>query len=218
MTKDATGKAHMRLDEPLPLRDRIIAHLQKVDRDSISGVARAVSEGRAKPIHRLTVAGYLEALTDQGLLREVHDPPSKAYALANPENHQGLHRWLGRIARETVQGDRTPLLAAALHAVLGRPLFAAELKAAGATVPHESLERVVMDDAERRRTLAALARGGPGAVEVPKRDAVYRPKATVDPDRLRALLDATLAAATGATHLRASEERGIQVHLEMEEP
>src|SRR5690349_5205778 len=67
------------------LRDRIVEHLRRTGTDSISGITRVLSgEGQA-PAHRLTIAGYLQALSDAGVVREMDRPPSKLYQLQNPE-------------------------------------------------------------------------------------------------------------------------------------
>jgi hypothetical protein len=117
---------------PLPLgwardtlRERIVDHLRRVGHDSISGIARALRRDGEAPAHRLTVAGYLQAMTDGGLLKEVERPPSKEYLLASPEAHWSLHQRLWRLLRDTPRSeeDRVRLLPACSSsaAKTGRP-------------------------------------------------------------------------------------------------
>ncbi len=176
-------------------RDQILAHLIDVGSDSISGVARALSQGRPQPIHRLTVAGYLSAMAEDNVLREIQRPPSKHYQVANPHAHKDLYRRIGDAVREVPLSveDRSRAALAALVRVLGRPVFRAELQHARIPVP-EDLPRVAVDDDKRRAYRAMVPNRFPN-IELPRADALYdAPEAPLVEEVIRrALLAATEA-------------------------
>jgi hypothetical protein len=198
---------------PLPLgwardtlRERIVDHLRRVGHDSISGIARALRRDGEAPAHRLTVAGYLQAMTDGGLLKEVERPPSKEYLLASPEAHWSLHQRLWRLLRDTPRSeeDRVRLLLACLQLTLGRPVFAAELLHAGVPRLPETLERHVVADDMRRAYRRVFDRKASPRIDVPQRDALHMLPpgdpllgSPVVQETLRRLL----AKSTGAEHL-----------------
>ncbi|HEX2066176.1 MAG TPA: hypothetical protein VHI93_05120 [Candidatus Thermoplasmatota archaeon] len=195
------------------LRDRIVEHLRAHDHDSISGIARALSDGRAAPIHRLTVAGYLQALAEAGVLRELERPPSKEYKLANPEAHWSLHQRLHRALQDSPrsEAEQARLALAALQGLLGRPVFAAELHHAGfATLPAD-LPRVVVGDATRRGYRDLFARRASPRIDIPPRDALHA-LPPGDPllgsAAVEDLVRKVLLKATGAEHLLAERPAG----------
>lgn len=157
------------LDADARLRDLVVAHLRAHGHDSISGIARTVSAGRDRPIHRLTVAGYLEALADVGILKEVDRPPSRTYQLQEPAAHRTLHQRVWRAVNALRPPDPPALLLATLQALLQRPVFLAELRHAGAGPDTAHLPRAVLEDDERRHHKRALGRGT-YRIEVPPRD------------------------------------------------
>ncbi len=194
------------------LRDRIVEHLRRVGHDSISGITRALQREGEAPAHRLTVAGYLQAMADAGLLKEVERPPSKEYLLANPETHWSLHQRLWRLLQELPRSDeeRTRLLLACLQQVLNRPIFAAELLHAGAPRVPEALDRHVAPDDVRRAYRKLFDRKATPRIDIPQRDALLLLPPT-DPSLGSAPVQETLrriaAKATGADHLVA--ERAV---------
>ncbi len=208
------------------MRDVILEHLRREGQDSISGVTRALAAARktGKPLHRLTVAGYLKALAESGVLRESDFGPSKHYALANPEAHQGLHRWVGRAVTEMdVPADRrVPLVVAALHALLARPIFAAEIREAGFEPDPAVLERVTVSDVERRRFRELFKRKAKPLIPIPDRDPMYAvPHGAEPPDsQMHELLRRLIVGATGSEHLAAARAPSgfVQGRLDVEEP
>lgn len=198
-----------------PLRDRLIAHLRNVGSDSISGVARALSEGRDKPIHRLTVAGYLSALSEEGVLREVARPPSKHYQLSNPNQHRDLYERVGQAVREVAMPveARGATALAVLYRVLGRPVFRAELQRVRLPVP-DDLPRAVMADEDRRRVRLALQKRRLHNVDVPRADPMFVPPAA-DLGPVDEVLKRALLIACDADHLAEDTPRGRQVALPM---
>jgi hypothetical protein len=188
------------------LRERIVEHLRRVGHDSISGIARALRREGEAPAHRLTVAGYLQAMTDSGLLKEVERPPSKEYLLATPETHWSLHQRVWRLLADAQRGEdeRVRLLLACLQLALGRPIFAAELLHAGAPRLPEGLERHVVSDDVRRQYRRLFERKASPRIEVPQRDALYL-LPPGDPALGSPLVQETLrrlaVKATGAEHL-----------------
>lgn len=191
------------LSKELHLRDRIITHLQQAGTDSISGIARAVSEGLERPIHRLTVAGYLSALADAGELRELDRPPSKHYQLAQRRMHLSLHQRVGRLIQglDLPRGGYAALAAATLSHLLGRPIFRAELRHAGFE-DDDGLLVAPVDDLTRRRYREIIIRRARPRIQLPRSDPLYRvadgvvPKRLVDEVTRRLLVEAT-----GADHL-----------------
>lgn len=188
------------------LRDRIVEHLRRVGHDSISGITRALHREGEAPAHRLTVAGYLQAMADAGLLKEVERPPSKEYLLASPETHWSLHQRLWRLLQETgrSEDDRIRLLLACLQLTLNRPIFAAELLHAGAARVPDSLDRHVVPDDVRRGYRKLFDRKATPRIDIPQRDALLLLPPT-DPALTGAPVQETLrrlaAKATGADHL-----------------
>lgn len=188
------------------LRDRIVEHLRRVGHDSISGITRALQREGEAPAHRLTVAGYLQAMADAGLLKEVERPPSKEYLLASPETHWSLHQRLWRLLQETARNEdeRIRLLLACLQLTLNRPIFAAELLHAGASRVPDSLDRHVVPDDVRRGYRKLFDRKATPRIDIPQRDALLLLPPT-DPALTGAPVQETLrrlaAKATGADHL-----------------
>lgn len=157
------------------LRERIIGHLRRVGHDSISGIARSLRREGEAPAHRLTIAGYLQAMTDAGLLKEVERPPSKEYLLASPETHWSLHQRLWRLLQDSPrpEEERVRLLLACLQLTLGRPVFAAELVHAGVPRIPDGLERHVVADDVRRAYRRLFERKAAPRIDVPQRDALF---------------------------------------------
>jgi hypothetical protein len=188
------------------LRDRIVEHLKRNGADSISGMARVLSEGRDAPIHRLTVAGYLQSLTEAGILRELDRPPSKLYQLQNPETHWSLHQRVHRALADSPhpEAEKARLALAALQVLLGRPVFQAELQHAGFSAVPPDLEKVVVGDSTRRAYRDLFVRRASPRIDVPPRDPLYALPAT-DPllagPAVEELVRKVLLKATGAEHL-----------------
>lgn len=158
------------------LRERIVEHLRRVHHDSISGITRALHREGEAPAHRLTIAGYLQAMTDAGLLKEVERPPSKEYLLASPEAHWSLHQRIWRLLQDQPRSDddRSRLLLAALQTLLGRPIFAAELLHAGVPRIPDGLERHILADEVRRGYRKLFDRKATPRVDVPQRDPLFQ--------------------------------------------
>jgi hypothetical protein len=188
------------------LRERIVDHLRRAGHDSISGIARALRREGEAPAHRLTVAGYLQAMADLGLLKEIERPPSKEYQLTSPETHWSLHQRLWRLLADVPrpEEERVRLLLACLQLALGRPVFAAEMLHAGAPRLPDGLERHVVSDEVRRQYRRLFERKASPRIEVPQRDPLYL-LPPGDPVLGSPLVQETLrrlaVKATGAEHL-----------------
>ncbi len=209
MGQGVAGSVALTSDEQF--RDKIVAHLRDVLSDSISGITRAISEGRDQPIHRLTVAGYLAAMTDAGLLREVPKPPSKHYQLANPQSHWSLYERVGQAVRDvpmpTEQRGFTAL--AALVTILGRPVFRAELAATRSPIPDE-LPWMQADQDKREAIRRRILKRPHPRIDIPRGDPLVQmpeQKGPVEDVIRRALL-----LATECDHL-AEERRATQTAL-----
>jgi len=197
------------------LRDRIVEHLRVTGTDSISGIARVLASTGHAPVHRLTVAGYLQAMAEAGMLRELDRPPSKLYQLQNPESHWSLHQRVHRALQDlpASEADRARLGLAVLQRILERPIFQVELQHAGfATVP-PGVDRVVVGDALRRQYRDLFTRRASPRIDVPARDPLLSiPEG--DPLHTSTAVDETvrkvLIRATGAEHLVAERPAGPQ--------
>lgn len=206
------------------LRDRIVEHLRRTGHDSISGITRALQREGEAPAHRLTVAGYLQAMADAGLLKEIARPPNKEYQLANPESHWSLHQRLWRLLQDVPRPDeeRVRLLLACLQQILNRPIFAGELLHAGAARVPDALERHVAPDDVRRGYRKLFDRKATPRIDLPQRDPLLLLPAT-DPLLGSPLVQDTLrrlaAKATGADHLVAERAAAPQQRsLDLGEP
>ncbi|MHB8633305.1 MAG: hypothetical protein ACYDBQ_04960 [Thermoplasmatota archaeon] len=190
-------RAHIAVENPV-WRDLIIEHLRTVGEDSISGVTRALSGGRERPIHRLTIAGYLQALAEAGVLKEVERPPSKDYQLQDPQMHWSLHQRIFRALAGKPERERLRLALAALQVMLARPIFQAELLHAGfLAIPErwEGVERVTVPDNVRRHYKELFERRSSPHIEVPARDPLLQGAAVAE------VLRRITLKATGAEHL-----------------
>ncbi len=201
------------------IRERIIAIL-RAGPSSISGVARALSENRDKPVHRLTVAGYLGAMAETGVLKELERPPSKLYMLQEPDAHRSLHQRVARIIHGMHEApDHAGLAVAVLQHLLQRPIFAAELRHAGLGSTALHLPRQIVGDEVRRSYRKALQRHPGMSIEIPSRDPLIghppedpiHASPWVEEAVRRLALDATQA-----SHLRADGDETKQAHLPME--
>jgi len=196
------------------LRDRIVEHLRATGTDSISGIARVLAASGPAPVHRLTVAGYLQALAESGVLRELDRPPSKLYQLASPDAHASLHQRVHRALQDVALPDaeRARIALAVLERLLARPIFQAELAHAGFPVP-AGAERTVVGDAVRRQYRDLFHRRASPRIDVPPRDPLLHLPAT-DPAAASPLVDETIAKvllrATAAEHLVAERPAGPQ--------
>ncbi|MCA1819572.1 MAG: hypothetical protein ABR562_03270 [Thermoplasmatota archaeon] len=197
------------------LRDRIVEHLRATQTDSISGIARLLAATGHAPVHRLTVAGYLQAMAEAGILRELDRPPSKLYQLQNPESHWSLHQRVHRILQESPisDADRCRLALAVLQRLLGRPIFQAELHHAGFHDVPGGIERTVVGDAVRRGYRDLFTRRASPRIDVPARDPLLALPET-DPLLTNPAVEETirkvLVRATAAEHLVAERPAGPQ--------
>ncbi len=204
------GPARLAQDDLL--RDRIIEHLKRTGTDSISGVARMLSQGGSAPVHRLTVAGYLQALAESGILTELDRPPSKLYQLQNPEAHWSLHQRVWKMVLELhrTEEERVRLAIAVLQTLLGRPVFLAELQHAGVPRVPDAVEKVVVADDVRKQYRRLFERKSSPHIEIPQRDPLYAlppGDSTLGHSAVQDLIRRGLVKATGAEHL--AVERAI---------
>lgn len=202
--------------EPEQFRDRILEHLLDVGSDSISGVARVLSAERSQPIHRLTVAGYLAAMTEAGVLREVPRPPSKHYQVANRHAHKDIYRRIGDAVREVPLStdERGRVALAALVQVLGRPVFRGELHHARIPVPEDMPKAVVSE--EQRRVYRSLVPSRFPSIDLPRGDPLFTTPATHGP--VAEVIRRALLAATDATpYAWDATPRGQQAALPFED-
>ncbi len=202
------------------MRDAIIAHLRQAGSDSISGVARALSATGGAPVHRLTIAGYLAALTDEGVLREVERPPSKHYQLAENNRHLSLWERVGGVvnAMPIPAPDRPAAVVACLEHLLGRPVFLAELNAAGFPDHGPGVETLEASDDDRRAFRHLLRDDGPHPLQVPRADPLLQARAgAVSDTTVRSMIRHVTLQAANAQDLvnQAPSTRGVQARLSL---
>lgn len=200
------------------LRDAIIAHLRDAGSDSISGVARSLARLPGAPVHRLSIAGYLAALTDEGVLREVERPPSKHYQLAEDGRHRTLWERAGQAvgALHLPAPDRAAATVATLEQLLSRPIFQAELVAAGFPDAGHGVETVEASDDERRALRTLFRDDGPHPLLIPRANALLRARAGAVSDSIvRTAIRALCLDATDGFELQhpAPPSKGVQSQL-----
>lgn len=202
------------------LRDAIIRHLRDAGSDSISGVARALSTTEGAPVHRLTVAGHLAAMTDEGVLREVDRPPSKHYQVRDDHRHRTVHERVGSLVGtlDIPAPDRSAAAVSLLEHLFGRPIFLQELKACGFTSPGRHVEAIDASEERRRAIRHLLREDGPHPLDIPRADPLLQvhPGAisgiTLQDGMRRLILDAT---ETLTLCLPDEGPRGIQSRLDL---
>jgi hypothetical protein len=114
-----------------PDRDlkQIIISLLTEDGRSISYLSRELKK-QGFDMHRLTLTGYLRAMTDLNILKEKDVPPAKIYSPIKGRERD-IYLKIVESARQTV-GDRYAELALyALYKLFKRPIFKEELARAG---------------------------------------------------------------------------------------
>lgn len=206
------------------LREAIIDHLRRAGSDSISGIARHLATLDGAPVHRLSVAGYLMALADQGVLREVDRPPSKHYQIADPEQYLSLHQRVGRIVAElhVPQPERPTVVVGVLNHLLGRPVFLAELHHAGFERQGPGIEAVEASDDERREYRALFRARHAMDLEIPRADPLLAARQSALRSGIVAdvVRHVVLSGLAGARHYVAERSVGpgsVQTHLSLED-
>ncbi|HDM36475.1 MAG TPA: hypothetical protein ENG09_04395 [Candidatus Syntrophoarchaeum butanivorans] len=111
-----------------------ITELLRDESLSISAIQRRLGERGFKE-HRLVITGYLRALRDLGVLKEVEVPPSKIYSLAlkEEEPEKGFYDLI-KHEIEDLDADENLRMATAVlvvNTLFRRPCFRAELKRMG---------------------------------------------------------------------------------------
>ncbi len=163
------------------LREAIIRHLRDGS-DSISGVARALSTLEGAPVHRLTVAGHLAAMTEEGILREVDRPPSKHYQVTDSHRFQTIHERTGAVvgSLHLPAPDRAAATVALLNMLFGRPVFLAELQACGFSTAGRGIEIIEASEDQRRAIRQLFREDGPHPLSIPRADPLLQvPPATI---------------------------------------
>lgn len=185
------------------LRDAILRHLRQGS-DSISGVARALSHLEGSPVHRLTIAGHLAAMTEEGILREVERPPSKHYQVEDDKAPQTVHERIGAVVGtlDVPAPDRAATAIGLANQLFGRPIFLAELHACGFQSPGRGAESVDASDEQRRAFRHLFRHDGPHPLDIPRGDALLQAlPAAVRPAVLQEGLRRLALDASNATEL-----------------
>ncbi|MBM4247891.1 MAG: hypothetical protein FJ149_00300 [Euryarchaeota archaeon] len=149
------------------LRAAVLRQLGEQDK-SISRLARDL-EKEGMRLHRLVLAGYLQALAESGLLREKDIPPSKVYSLsATPLSD--IYESLGERLRaaEKRRDRRSRMGVFLLQRLFRRPVFYEELRRMGLSAPKRYRSVAAEERAEARRLLESAG------IAVPAQDPCYR--------------------------------------------
>lgn len=152
------------------------------DGKSISALSKDL-EGRGIKMHRLIITGYLRALTDQGILREVDVPPSKIY-VPTKATQDTIYDAVGRSCRN-ISPDADEMILYVLNRLFKRPVFYSELKKAGVSRP-VGREAGDHDMTECRRIMKRA-----GNI-VPQSEKAYYPDKEFDEMYFRVLSDMSL--------------------------
>ncbi len=96
---------------------------------SISRIARELKKSGYDQ-HRLSLTGYLRALSDMGYLGELDIPPSKVYVLKNKTN-QDIYSILKEHLKEIEESERQEIAVFILTSLFRRPCFRHELELLG---------------------------------------------------------------------------------------
>lgn len=134
------------------LRAAVLRQLRDQDK-SISRLARDLEKEGIR-LHRLVLAGYLQALAESGLLREKDIPPSKVYSLA-ATRLSDIYESLGEKLRsaERRRDRRSRMGVFLLQRLFRRPVFYEELKRLGLPAPKRHRAVGAEERAEARKLL-----------------------------------------------------------------
>jgi hypothetical protein len=149
-----------------PLKDVIIEILGK-DGRSINSLSKEL-EKRGIKKHRLILTGYLQALTDLGLLRERVIKPAKVYSI-QPTKKRTIYQIIGEKARDIDDENASDIALYTLYKLFNRPIFMRELEKCNVGIPQHR-EKVVGED--RKRALEILMQQG---FNVPRNNSAYIP-------------------------------------------
>ncbi len=113
----------------LLLKDRIM-DIVRGDGKSISEIYKEVNMEEESKIHRLTLTGYLWAMTDFGLLKEKYQKPSKLYSLSKKDEDNIYEIVAAKLSQEPDEKKPEEILYI-LYKLFERPIFRTELEKAG---------------------------------------------------------------------------------------
>jgi predicted ArsR family transcriptional regulator len=162
------------------LRD-IVTDILRDGHASISQVGVQLKQ-RGIPLHRLTVAGYLKALADDGYLEERIVPPAKTYRLSPGRAPRSVYEIVGEKVRHHAEDQyECPRLAVkVLSDLFHRPVFNEELRRAGFEV-RQGVREISGDDRQAARRVLSRT-----PLKLPFNDPAYlaEPMGEKDAERL----------------------------------
>ncbi len=161
-----------------PLKDVIIEILGK-DGRSINGLSKEL-EKRGIKKHRLILTGYLQALTDLGILRERIIKPAKVYSIQQTKKRT-IYEIIGEKARKVDDENASDITLYTLYKLFNRPIFMRELERCNVGIPQHR-EKVVGED--RKRALEILMQQG---FNVPRNNSAYIPTKNYNEEYLQIL-------------------------------
>ncbi len=118
-----------------------ISEILEKNQKSISGISQELRK-RGYDSHRLILTGYLRALRDMGILKEVSRPPSKLYSPVSVE--ELFFSRLESLSDGIDAEDLLPVLILLVNSFLKRECTIGDLRRVG--IPQETVRKLVDSD------------------------------------------------------------------------
>jgi len=147
------------------LKDSIIEILL-TEEQSISKLHRELCS-RGGKIHKLVLTGYLQSLSDMGILKEKSIPPSKVYSVAAAHT-RNIYGIVGdTVSMCSPKRDRDPMVLYTLQNLFHRHVFRFEIARSGANVCRDAVEA---DRKSLQETRKLVSKQG---IKVPPNEPAY---------------------------------------------
>ena len=115
-----------------------ISEILKKNMKSISGISQELRK-RGYDSHRLILTGYLRALRDMGVLKEISKPPSKLYSPISAE--ELFFSRFNSLAERVKKEDLMPALIVLVNSILERECTIGDVRRAG--IPQEVIKKLI---------------------------------------------------------------------------
>ncbi|HDO19533.1 MAG TPA: hypothetical protein ENG74_02275 [Thermoplasmatales archaeon] len=195
-------------EKDITLQD-IIMEFLKDSQESISSIHRKLQDEGYK-LHRLVVTGYLKALADVGLLKEIEIKPSKVYSLKSKGRKRELYEVVGMKVKKLVdsKSEQVRLAIYILQRLFHRPVFLEELKRCGL----DSLENIEAKKVGGEERIQARKVFSNTAIKLPYNDPAFIVEENDDYERL--YVDALRDIVLTLLNAKRFVSKGKQVTLE----
>ncbi len=156
----------------LPEKDlkKIIISSLKKEEKSISGLYRML-ENEGYKLHRLTLTGYLKALSDVGILKEKEIPPSKVYTTSG-HYEKNIYEAVSEKCKAIEKDEKEQVRIAiyVLQKLFHRAIFLEEIKQCELK---GGVDAELATDEQRMEAKKLLQKAG---YRIPRNDPVYKIK------------------------------------------